>query len=177
MSTVGEGQSDSKELVTVVCVSGPLAGGRTAVVERLFALNEVAAEQRKTEKFKRTRLDLRPCVYVTPDAALVQARPDRYKPISAGLFADLQVVADITREATATATPTESDAVSPPVLKALYKGAIRNLFTADSPVSTIHFNFLLTLTDYLSTPLLMYHRWPCCRASCHCPLWTRQLRA
>ena len=153
MSTVGEGQSDSKELVTVVCVSGPLAGGRTAVVERLFALNEAAAEQRKTEKFKRTRLDLRPCVYVTPDAALVQARPDRYKPISAGLFADLQVVADITREATATATPTESDALSPPVLKALYKGAIRNLFTADSPVSTIAHS-LLTSYDCIAGGLV-----------------------
>ena len=100
------------DLITVVCVSGPTAGGREAVAERLGALYAGSLDSRKKKEFPRSKLDLRSCVLVTPDAALAQSRPDKYRLVSPGEFASAES-------------------------RALYSGSYKRLFGPDSPVALL----------------------------------------
>lgn len=79
-----------QDLITVVCVSGPTAGGREAVTEKLSELYAGSLETRKKKEFPRSKLDLRPCVLVTTDTSLVKSRPDKYRLVSSEEFTNAE---------------------------------------------------------------------------------------
>jgi hypothetical protein len=129
--------------VTVVCVTGPVAGGRTRVVDRLRVL--IAANTHIEGKIRRSRLLLRPCVWATPDTALVQAYPARYRLMTS---VEEQLLKDTSKEPAEYVIGLKDEEDANQNNGILHKDTHRNFFEPDSEVVEV-ITFVLSFLSFL----------------------------
>lgn len=117
----------SKELVTVICVTGPQASGRSTVVNKFLNLHiESLGKQSKT--FRNSKMFLQACKFVTTDANLSMLLPEKYQLLPASEFEALELTSSLVDINTiANSTQARQQAV--------FIGNYTSLFNGDIPVS------------------------------------------
>lgn len=115
----------AKELVTVICVTGPQASGRSAVVNKFLNLYAESIDS-QSKVFRKTKMFLQPCNFVTTDARLAAQSPDKYQLISKTEFDALTLTPSL--------AGTNVTAISAQAGQAVFIGNYTSVFDGDIPV-------------------------------------------
>ena len=158
-----------KDIPTVICITGPQAAGRTAVVDRFLQLytesmnkQQQSTASSKTNKLasniRKTKFLLNICKYTTTAAELVSQYPDKYEYMDKNDFQTLRLTSSLAPPVKPELIPnsnsnsnnstTVADVIVPD--EALYIGKYKTLFQQnDTPVSNMFVLISVIIYKYI----------------------------